>query len=145
MNFNLFSMKLFNYLLVQVSLCSLQNIDFPYTVVQSSTSETERLLSERIPRWPSSSSLGDPLDHIGTSDLLRGTDRSSLRRPKSAEQVRSQPVSGIGSSHGYGGESLCVAVLDYQPDAASRSGHRHLELPLKEGDHVRIRGELYGS
>lgn len=125
-----------------------------FLCTQPLMSDTERLLSERIPdstftRWPSSSSLGDPRDFASSADLLRSGDRSSLRRPKSAEQIRTgqqgvQPpgqFSGIGSALGYGGESLCVAILDYQPDTASRSGHRHLEMPLKEGDQVRIRGE----
>ena len=121
-------------------------------------SDTERLLSERIPdaavtRWPSSSSLGDPRDLASNSDLLRSSDRSSLRRPKSAEQARrgQQAIeppgqfSSMGGVLGYGGENLCVAILDYQPDTASRSGHRHLELALKEGDQVRIRGQWLDS
>ncbi|XP_070212743.1 golgin subfamily B member 1-like isoform X2 [Littorina saxatilis] len=116
----------------------------------ASSVETERLLSERVPqatpfnRWASASSLGDPYDASTGNDLLHGADRSSLQRPRSAEQVRrgSGHATGVGSALGYAGETLCVAILDYQPDAASCSGHRSLELPLKEGDKVRIRGPV---
>ena len=34
------------------------------------------------------------------------------------------------------------AVKDYNPDQFSRSGHRRLELPLKEGDIVKVLGML---
>jgi hypothetical protein len=45
------------------------------------------------------------------------------------------------SGQGEDVSALYVAILDYQPDAASsRSGHRQLELALKEGDQVRVRG-----
>ncbi|XP_076472197.1 uncharacterized protein LOC143301638 isoform X3 [Babylonia areolata] len=112
------------------------------------TTDTERLMSERIPdttftKW-SSSSLDD------LHDLSAGADKSSLHRPKSAEQVRrgqhgglpaKQPA-GSGGTFGFGGDTVCVAILDYVPDTASRSGHRHLELPLKEGDQVHVRGPV---
>ena len=35
------------------------------------------------------------------------------------------------------------AVKDYNPEHFSRSGHKRLELPLKEGDIVKVIGMFY--
>lgn len=110
-------------------------------------------MAERVPPvisyWPSTSSLGDQQDY--TNDTETG-DKSQPRRPKSADHVfgRGRPHLGatfgsrphpVGSAmQGHLGESLYVAVVDYQPGLGASSAHPQLEIPLKEGDHVKVRG-----